>query len=75
MAIIFIYIFWYFNILGISELIRIQLNKPPESTRKFIHICVGIVVSICPFIFKVNIQLITLSILFIANKYISYIIK
>ena len=63
--------FGILTILGISELIRIRYKKTPESTRKFIHICVGSVVSICPFIFKVNIQLITLSILFIAiNTYL-----
>jgi len=58
-------LFGIFSILGLSELIRKRFNKPPESTRQFIHICVGIIVSICPFIFKVNYQLITLSVLFI----------
>ena len=53
------------SVLGASELIRNKFKKPPDSTRQFIHICVGIVVSICPFIFKVNYQLITLSLLFI----------
>ena len=58
--------FGILSILAVSELLRKRYNKPPESTRKFIHICVGLVVSICPFIFKVNYQLITLSIIFIA---------
>ena len=63
--------FGILSVLGASELIRKKFKKPPESTRQFIHICVGIVVSICPFIFKVNYQLITLSLLFIAiNTYL-----
>ena len=53
-----------FGVLGISEWIRKSLGKPPESTRKFVHIFVGLIVSICPLIFKSNIQLITLSSLF-----------
>ena len=53
-----------FGILGISEWIRKSLGKPPESTRKFVHIFVGLIVSICPLLFKSNIQLITLSSLF-----------
>ena len=68
--------FGILSVLGASELIRKKFKKPPESTRQFIHICVGIVVSICPFIFKVNYQLITLSLLFIAiNTYLISPIK
>ena len=63
--------FGILSVLGSSELIRKKFKKPPESTRQFIHICVGIVVSICPFIFKVNYQLITLSVIFIIiNTYL-----
>ena len=56
----------FFTILGVAELIRVRLNKPANSTRNFIHISVGIVVSLCPFLFKVNIQLILLCVVFIA---------
>lgn len=61
-AIIFIGIFL---VLGIAELVRRIMMKPPESTRKFVHIFVGLIVSICPLLFKSNLQLITLSSLFI----------
>ncbi|SVB89106.1 uncharacterized protein METZ01_LOCUS241960, partial [marine metagenome] len=61
-AIIFIGIFL---VLGIAELVRKIMMKPPESTRKFVHIFVGLIVSICPLLFKSNFQLITLSSLFI----------
>jgi len=61
-AIIFIGIFL---VLGIAELVRKIMMKPPEYTRKFVHIFVGLIVSICPLLFKSNVQLIALSSLFI----------
>ncbi|MEC7759771.1 MAG: hypothetical protein VYA76_02110, partial [Candidatus Neomarinimicrobiota bacterium] len=69
-AIIFIGIFL---VLGIAELLRKIMMKPPESTRKFVHIFVGLIVSICPILFKSNFQLITLSSLFIVIN--GYLIK
>ena len=61
--------FGILSVLALAELLRKIYNIPPEFTRKFIHICVGLVVSICPFIFKVNYQLIGLSIFFIVINY------
>jgi len=55
-----------FFVLGLAELIRNKQGWPPESTRKFVHIFIGLIVSVSPFLFKSNIQLITLSSLFIA---------
>ena len=54
-----------FIVLGMAESIRTKLNKPPESTRKFVHILVGLVVCVCPLLFKDNTQLIALSCIFI----------
>ena len=54
-----------FIVIGLAETIRNKMNKPPEFTRKFIHILVGLVVSACPLLFQDNTQLITLSLIFI----------
>ena len=60
-----------FVVLGLAEFIRNYFNKPPESTRKFVHIFIGLIICFCPLLFKVNYQLITLSSLFIAiNTYL-----
>ncbi|MCP4932556.1 MAG: hypothetical protein GY912_11335, partial [Candidatus Marinimicrobia bacterium] len=48
-----------------AEFIRHYMKWAPESTRQFIHIFIGLIVASGPFIFKANVQLITLSILFI----------
>ncbi|MDP7465721.1 MAG: DUF92 domain-containing protein, partial [Candidatus Marinimicrobia bacterium] len=48
-----------------AEFIRYYMKWAPESTRQFIHIFIGLIVASGPFIFKANVQLITLSILFI----------
>jgi phytol kinase len=52
-------------VLGMAEFIRHYIKWAPESTRQFIHIFIGLIVASGPFIFKANVQLITLSILFI----------
>ena len=52
-------------VLGIAEFIRHYKKWAPESTRQFVHIFIGLIVASGPFIFKVNIQLIALSALFI----------
>ena len=60
-----------FVVLGLAELIRNYFNKPPESTRKFVHIFIGLIICFCPLLFKAKYQLITLSSLFIAiNAYL-----
>ncbi len=52
-------------VLSVAELIRNYNKWSTESTRKFVHIFIGIIVSSSPFIFKSNLQLIALSSLFI----------
>ena len=60
-GIIFVTIFF---VLGIAETIRNYTGKPPESTRKFVHVFIGLIICFCPILFKVNIQIILLSSLF-----------
>ena len=62
-GIIFVTIFF---VLGIAETIRNYTGRPPESTRKFVHVFIGLIICFCPILFKVNIQIILLSSLFIA---------
>jgi len=57
-------------VLGMAEFIRHYMKWAPESTRQFIHIFIGLIVASGPFIFKANLQLITLSILFIVTNMI-----
>ena len=60
----------FYSFFGTAETVKTYLNKPANWTRKFIHISVGLVVCICPFLFKVNI-LIALCLLFIViNTYL-----
>ena len=67
-GIIFVTIFF---VLGIAETIRNYTGRPPESTRKFVHVFIGLIICFCPILFKVNIQIILLSSLFIAiNTYL-----
>ena len=52
-------------VLGMAEFIRHYKKWAPESTRQFVHIFIGLIVASGPFIFNANIQLMTLSTLFI----------
>ena len=52
-------------VLGMAEFIRHYIKLAPESTRQFVHIFIGLIVASGPLIFKANVQLMTLSILFI----------
>ena len=54
-----------FLLLGISEATRSFLRWKPESSRKLVHVIVGTLVSICPFIFESKFPPITLAIIFI----------
>ena len=54
-----------FLLIGISELSRKYLRWKPESSRKLVHVIVGTLVSICPFIFESNLPPLTLAIVFI----------
>ena len=46
------------TVVVVTNWLHKKTNIKSETIRKFIHVCVGLVVSICPFIFKSNIQLI-----------------
>ena len=48
----FLFLITIFLLIGISEVARLYLSWKSESTRKLVHIIVGTLVSICPFIFE-----------------------
>lgn len=52
-------------LIGISELIKSRYKWPVERSRKFVHVIVGTLVSICPFIFSSSQQPVILAIIFI----------
>ncbi|MGY8781261.1 MAG: DUF92 domain-containing protein [Fidelibacterota bacterium] len=54
-----------FIILGLAEFIRNKQRWATEKTRLLVHSLIGVIVSICPFLFKFNYQLISLSLVFI----------
>ena len=61
----FLFLITIFLLIGISEVARLYLSWKPESTRKLVHIIVGTLVSICPFIFESKFPPISLAIIFI----------
>jgi len=54
-----------FLLIGISEFVRTSLKWGSETSRKMVHVIVGIMVSTCPLIFSSNVQPITLATIFI----------
>ena len=61
----FLFLITIFLLIGISEFARLYFRWKPESSRKLVHIIVGTLVSICPFIFVSKLPPITLAIIFI----------
>ena len=61
----FLFLITIFLLIIISESARSYLRWKPESTRKLVHVIVGILVSICPFIFKSKFPPIALAVIFI----------
>lgn len=61
----FLFLITIFLLIIISESARSYLRWKPESSRKLVHVIVGILVSICPFIFKSKFPPITLAVIFI----------
>ena len=61
----FLFLITIFFLIIISESARSYLRWKPESSRKLVHIIVGILVSICPFIFISKFPPITLAVIFI----------
>jgi len=55
-----------FLLIGAAEFVRSSLKWGPETSRKMVHVIVGIMVATCPLIFESNIQPITLAVIFIA---------
>ena len=66
--------FFFIGILvlvGSAEFMLSKLNVHPESSRKFVHVLVGILVATCPFIFKSNLQPMSLAAIFMVVNAIS----
>lgn len=61
-GVFFVFIFF---LIGIAEFVRSKLKWGPETSRKMVHVIVGIMVACCPLIFRSNIQPITLAAIFI----------
>ena len=61
----FLFLITIFFLIIISESARSYLRWKPESSRKLVHIIVGILVSICPLIFISKFPPITLAVIFI----------
>ncbi|MCF7827081.1 MAG: DUF92 domain-containing protein [Candidatus Marinimicrobia bacterium] len=57
--------------IGISEIARKSLKLSPELTRKFVHVMVGILVSLAPFFLQSSTPVILLGILFTILNYIA----
>ncbi|MFQ6675295.1 MAG: DUF92 domain-containing protein [Fidelibacterota bacterium] len=53
------------GLLGLTELMRRKGKWSPEGTRKFLHLVVGILVILCPFLFDSRIPPATLAVIFI----------
>jgi uncharacterized protein (TIGR00297 family) len=62
---LFLFLISIFLLIGISEGARLYLRWKPESSRKLVHVIVGTLVSVCPFIFTSKFPPITLAIIFI----------
>jgi len=60
-----------FAIIITANWFQLKLKIKSESIRILVHVLVGTVVSLCIFIFKSNVQLILLSLIFIAVNLIS----
>jgi len=58
-------------LLLISELARVKLNWSGDFNRKYVHVLVGLLVSISPFIFRNNLQPFTLAALFVVINYLA----
>ena len=57
--------------IGISEIARKGLKLSPELTRKFVHVMVGILVSLAPFFLDTTTPVILLGILFTILNYVA----
>lgn len=58
-------------LVGAAEFLQYRKNVHPESSRKFVHVLVGLLVAGCPFIFSSNIPPMTLAAIFIAVNSVS----
>ena len=57
--------------IGIAEILRKALKLSPEVSRKFVHVMVGILVSLAPFFLSEKLPVIILGILFTILNYIA----
>ena len=60
-----------FLFLGSAEILLKRLNVHPNTTRRIVHILVGILVSFSPFLFSSVIPVITIALLFTAINYLA----
>ena len=67
----FLFLITIFLLIGISEVARLYLSWKPESTRKLVHIIVGTLVSICPFIFESKFPPISLAIISVSYTHLT----
>lgn len=58
-------------VIGIAEVIRKLLKWSPEVTRKIVHISTGILIALTPLVFKSNIPLIVISLVFAIVNYLA----
>ena len=61
-----VFLLGIFGLIGLSELARTKLNWTPEASRKFVHVLVGMIVLMSPFLFINNGPPVALAIIFIA---------
>jgi len=57
--------------IGISEVARNILKMPPEVSRKFVHVMVGILVSLAPFFLQTKPPMVILGVIFIILNYVA----
>lgn len=57
--------------IGMAELARNVLNLSPELSRKFVHVMVGILVSLAPFFLKSSTPVILLGVIFTILNYVA----
>ena len=60
-----------FALIGIAEKLRSTFGRPPEVTRKFVHIITGVLIFFTPYLFESSLPLIVLALLFAAINFIA----
>ena len=58
-------------LIALSEILRLTLKWSPETTRKLVHIAVGLLMLLSPFLFKSNLQPVTLAVIFLVVNFVA----